>query len=219
MGLVNFSTAIMHYALIMHHLCIIMHNCRWEAFLARSLFFQRLFCTFFGEDSFHFYTPKHGLAVASPASSRLVVLTSTPHGRRRIPHDRRISLGVWRISLEGWRISGRFNLRRPRHVVRVGFRLPPFVEDDASDFDNDFDFFFKVVDFHSASLLSSSECGIKSSSLGESTWPVDLDTLFFAASAYNIMMVGVSGFGKAVCCLSGHGQMLVWINIRYKALI
>ena len=70
MGLVNFSTAIMHYVCtIMHHLCkciIAVEN----AFLARSLFFlKRLFCTFFGEDSFHFYTPKHGLAVASPASS------------------------------------------------------------------------------------------------------------------------------------------------------
>jgi hypothetical protein len=45
----------------------------------------------------------------------------------------------------------------------------PLIEDDTSDFDDDFDFLFEVVVFHSASLLSSSERGIKLSSLDEST--------------------------------------------------
>jgi len=48
---------------------------------------------------------------------------------------------------------------------------------------------------HSASRLS--ERGIKSSSLAESTEPLDLGKLFFVASAYD-MMVGVGGVGEAV---------------------
>ena len=92
MGLVNFSTAIMHYALIMHHLCIKCIIAVENAFLARSLFFQRLFCTFFGEDSCHFYTPKHGLAVASPASSMGLLIprsrVRSPHGEPRIDKQR-----------------------------------------------------------------------------------------------------------------------------------